>query len=164
MSKIGNHMDTELSEIYSFIQGIPPFDSLPKPALARLIGELDINYVRKNEYFPPKGIIEPRLYIVRKGALSCLSDDEELVSRLGEGDLCTEFCKQSLQNSNSEIQTKTRQVKTDEDSLVYSLDIKILRDIGDKYPSISDYFSHNSAERLKQKMSKVNEEAIISST
>lgn len=157
-------MDTELSEIYSFIKGIPPFDSLPKPALARLIGELSINYVRKDEYLPPKGINEPRLYIVRKGALSCLSDDEELISRLGEGDLCTEFCKQSLQLSSNEIQAKTRQVKTDEDSLVYSLDVKIIRDIGDKYPSLSDYFSHNSAERLKHKMSKVNEEAIISST
>ena len=167
-------MDTELSEIYSFIQSIPPFDSLPKPALARLIRELNINYVRKGECLPPKGIIEPRLYIIRKGALSCLSSNDELVSRLGEGDLCTEFCKQSLQLSinkksgNKELsttqQTKTRQVKTDEDSLVYSLDAEILRDIGDKYPSISDYFSHNSAERLKKKMSKVNEEAIISSS
>jgi len=167
-------MDTELSEIYSFIQSIPPFDSLPKPALARLIRELNINYVRKGECLPPKGIIEPRLYIIRKGALSCLSSNDELVSRLGEGDLCTEFCKQSLQLSinkksgNKELsttqQTKTRQVKTDEDSLVYSLDAEILRDIGDKYPSISDYFSHNSAERLKKKKSKVNEEAIISSS
>lgn len=162
-------MDTELSEIYSFIQSIPPFDSLPKPALARLIKELDINYVRKDEFLPPKGIDEPRLYIVRKGALSCLSNNEELVSRLGEGDLCTEFCKKSLQlsqnkePSNTEL-TNTRQVKTDEDSLVYSLNATILRDIGDKYPSISDYFSHNSAERLKQQMSKVNEEAVISST
>ncbi len=157
-------MDTELSEIYSFIQSIPPFDSLPKPALSRLIRELDINYVRKDEYLPPKGINEPRLYIIRKGALSCLSNDEELVSRLGESDLCTEFCKQSLQLSNDTEPAKSRQVRTDEDTLIYSLDAKILQDIGDKYPSISDYFSYNSAERLKQKMSKVNEEAIISST
>lgn len=157
-------MDTELSEISSFIQNIPPFDSLPKPALGHLIRELTINYVRKDEALPPKGINEPRLYIVRKGALSCLSNEGELISRLGEGDLCTEFCKQSLQSPNENKTTVRRQVKTDEDCLVYSLDCEILRDIGDKYPSISDYFSHNSAERLKQKMSKVNEEAIISST
>lgn len=156
-------MDTELSEIYSFIQSIPPFDSLPKPTLSRLIRELNINYVRKDEYLPPKGVNESRLYIVRKGALSCLSNDE-LVSRLGEGDLCTEFCKQNLQISSNTQQTKIRQVKTDEDSLVYSLDAEILRDIGNIYPSISDYFSYNSAERLKQKMSKVNEEAILSSS
>ena len=67
-------MDTELSEIHSFIQSIPPFDSLPNPALGRLIRELSINYVRKGEALPPKGIDEPRLYIVRKGALSCLSN------------------------------------------------------------------------------------------
>ncbi len=157
-------METELSEISSFIQSIHPFNSLPKPTLERLIRELSINYVRKGEALPPNGIQEPRLYIVRKGALSCISSDEELISRLGEGDLCTEFCKQSLQSSNNQNQKAQRQVKTDEDTLIYSLDCEILRDIGDKYPSISDYFSHNSAQRLKQRMSKINEEAVISST
>lgn len=157
-------MDIELSEISSFIQSIPPFDSLPKPALDRLIRELSINYVRQGESLPPKGIEEPRLYIVRKGALSCLSNDGELVSRLGEGDLCTEFCKQSLRLPSGDKPQINRQVKTDEDCLVYSVDCEILADIGDKYPSISDYFSHNSAQRLKQKMSEVNEEAILSSS
>lgn len=157
-------MDTELSEIYSFIQSIPPFDSLPKPTLGRLIRELSINYVRKDEVLPPKGITEPRLYIVRKGAFSCLSNDQILISRLGEGDLCTELYQQSLPSSSDDKQGGRRQVKADEDSLIYSLDCKILHDIGDKYPSVSDYFSHNSAQRLKQKMTKVNEEAIISST
>jgi CBS domain-containing protein len=55
-------MDIELSEISSFIQSIPPFDSLPKPALAKLIRELNIHYVRKDETLPPKGINESRLY------------------------------------------------------------------------------------------------------
>ncbi|MBL4765032.1 MAG: cyclic nucleotide-binding/CBS domain-containing protein [Colwellia sp.] len=157
-------MDIELSEISSFIQSIPPFDSLPKPALARLIRELSINYVRKGETLPPNEINEPRLYIVRKGALSCLTNDNELISRLGEGDLCTEFCKQSLQTASNNQQKTPRQVKTDEDCLVYSLDCEVLRELGEQYPSISDYFNYNSAQRLKQKMSKVNEEAIISSS
>ena len=74
-------MAPELTEIYSFIQAIPPFDSLPKPDLGRLIRELNINYVRKDEYLPPKGIDEPRLYIVRKGAVSCLSGQEEGIAR-----------------------------------------------------------------------------------
>jgi len=157
-------MDTELSEIFSFIQSIPPFDSLPKPALNRLIRELSINYVRKGETLPPKGIEESRLYIVRKGALSCTANDDQLISRLGEGDLCTEFCKQSTLFVNNNKRRTKRKITTDEDSLIYSLDCKILADIGDKYPSISDYFSHNSAQRLKQTMSKVNEEAVISSS
>ena len=157
-------MDTELSEIFSFIQSIPPFDSLPKPALNRLIRELSINYVRKGETLPPKGIEESRLYIVRKGALSCTANDDQLISRLGEGDLCTEFCKQSTLFVSDKKHRAKRQITTDEDSLVYSLDCKILADISDKYPSISDYFSHNSAQRLKKTMSKVNEEAVISSS
>lgn len=157
-------MDTELSEIHRFIQSIPPFDSLPNPTLGRLIRALSINYVRQGEALPPKGITAPRLYIVRKGALSCLSNDGELISRLGEGDLCTEFCKHCFQSSRAQKPIINRQVTTDEDCLVYSLDSEILKDLGDKYPSISDYFSHNAAQRLKKRMSKVNEEAIISST
>jgi CBS domain-containing protein len=157
-------MDIELSEISSFIQSIPPFDSLPKPALARLIRELNIHYVRKDETLPPKGINESRLYIIRKGALSCVANDNELISRLGEGDLCTEFCKQSLHLPNDIEQRAPRQVKSDEDCLVYSVDSEVIRSLGERYPSISDYFSYTSAQRLKQRMSKVNEEAVISSS
>ncbi|RHW76403.1 putative nucleotidyltransferase substrate binding domain-containing protein [Colwellia sp. RSH04] len=152
-------MDTELSEISAFIQSIPPFDSLPKQVLAQLVRELTINYVRKNELLPPQGINEPRLYILRKGAISCLSNDSELIARLGEGDLCTAFCNKDIAQQDG-----ISQVKTDEDSLVYSVSIDVLSDIGEKFPSISDFFSNDSAQRLKTKMSKVNEEAIMAST
>lgn len=152
-------MDTELSEITTFIQSIPPFDSLPKQVLAQLVRELNINYVRKNELLPPQGINEPRLYILRKGAISCLSANNELIAKLGEGDLCTAFCSEEIAQHDG-----ISQVQTDEDSLVYSVDTQILSNIGDKFPSISDFFSHDSAQRLKTKMSKVNEEAILAST
>ena len=164
-------MDTELSEISAFIYSIPPFDSLPKQVLAQLVRELTINYVRKDDHFPPKGINEPRLYILRKGALSCLTPDGELVSRLGEGDLCDAFyhtdTKSLLNTSNTSNQTNTENqlsVNTDEDCLIYSVEASILQEIGERFPSISDYFSQNSAQRLKTKMSQVNEDAILSST
>jgi len=155
-------MDSELSEISSFIHSIPPFDSLPKPVLAHLVRELSINYVRKDEYLPPKGIAEPRLYILRKGAISCLSADGELVSRLGEGDLCDAFYHTSTETHV--VEHSKLQVQTDEDSLIYSVDIDILNGIAERFPSVGDYFSQNSAQRLKTKMNQVNEEAIISST
>lgn len=164
-------MDTELSEISTFIHSIPPFDSLPKPVLAHLVRELSINYVRKGENLPPKGIDEPRLYILRKGALSCLSSDGELVNRLGEGDLCDAFYTHILAGHSGdssantlEINSKQLSVLTDEDCLIYSVEASVLHDIGERYPSISDYFNQNSAQRLKSKMSQVNEEAIISSS
>ncbi len=152
-------MNTELSEISAFIQSIPPFDSLPKPVLAQVVRELNINYIRKNSALPPQGISEPRLYIVRKGAMSCLSIASQLIARLGEGDLCSAFCSQGY-IADEQI----TQVITDEDSLVYSLDVEILKRIGEKFPSISDFFHHNSAQRLKNKMSQVSEEAILTST
>jgi len=156
-------MDSELSEISSFIHNIPPFDSLPKQVLAQLVRELNINYVRKNESLPPTGINEPRLYILRKGAMSCLSSDGELVSRLGEGDLCTAFYYEQS-NKDKLLQTAKQQVQTDEDSLIYSVDVAVLDNIGERFPSISDYFSQNSAQRLKSKMHQVNEESILSSS
>jgi CBS domain-containing protein len=157
-------MDIELSEISSFIQSIPPFDTLPKPALAKLIRELSINYVREGQTLPPKGIDEARLYIVRKGALSCMASDDELISRLGEGDLCTEFCKQILHMPNDIEQRAPRRIQADEDCLVYSADCEVIRELTEQFPSIDDYFSYNSAQRLKQRMSKVNEETVISSS
>ena len=157
-------MDSELSEISTFIHNIPPFDSLPKQVLAQLVRELNINYVRKEEGLPPKGIHEPRLYILRKGAMSCLSSAGELVSRLGEGDLCTAFYYPQDKQSQLTNPDKTLQVITDEDSLSYSVDVTVLNNIGERYPSISDYFSQNSAQRLKSKMNQVNEESILSST
>jgi len=157
-------MDSELSEISTFIHNIPPFDSLPKQVLAQLVRELNINYVRKEEGLPPKGIHEPRLYILRKGAMSCLSSAGELVSRLGEGDLCTAFYYPQDKQSQLTNPDKTLQVITDEDSLIYSVDVTVLNNIGERYPSISDYFSQNSAQRLKSKMNQVNEESILSST
>jgi len=157
-------MDIELSEISSFIQSIPPFDTLPKPALAKLIRELSINYVREGETLPPKGIDEARLYIVRKGALSCMASDDELISRLGEGDLCTEFCKQILHMPNDIEQRAPRRIEADEDCLVYSAGCEVIRELTEQFPSIDDYFSYNSSQRLKQRMSKVNEETVISSS
>ena len=156
-------MDTELSEISTFIYSIPPFDSLPKQVLAQLVRELTINYVRKGEHFPPKGINEPRLYILRKGAMSCLSPDGELVSRLGEGDLCDAFYHSDANTLGNSQTTKDNQlnVHTDEDCLIYSVDATVLQEIGERFPSISDYFSQNSAQRLKRKMSQVNEDAIF---
>ncbi len=156
-------MDTELSEISAFIHSIPPFDSLPKQVLAHLVRQLSINYVRKDHYLPPKGINEPRLYILRKGAISCISANGELTSRLGEGDLCDAFYHLD-HNPNKLDKTTQLNVHTDEDCLIYSVDAKVLHDIGERFPSVSDYFSQNAAQRLKSKMSQVNEDAILSST
>ncbi|TMM45309.1 putative nucleotidyltransferase substrate binding domain-containing protein [Colwellia ponticola] len=153
-------MDTELSEISTFICSIPPFDSLPKHLLAQLVRELTINYLRKGEQLPPKGMTEARLYILRKGAMSCLSAEGELVSRLGEGDLCDAFYHSNHNNSDE----KRLNVHTDEDCLIYSVEASVLQELGERFPSISDYFSQNSAQRLKSKMTKVNEDAILSST
>jgi len=154
-------MDIELSEITAFIQNIPPFDDLPSDDLIQLVREIDISYLRHNETLPPKTVNDDRLYIIRKGAMSCLSSSGELISRLGESDLCTQFCNSILSSENIDNEIT---IKTDEDSLIYSIPCSVILHIGEKHPALKKHFSHSSAERLKHKMSQVNEDAIISST
>lgn len=151
-------MDTALSEIIAFVRNIPPFNDLPDSALTQLVKDISISYVRKNEPLPPKGITDPRLYLVRKGALSYLSDEEELIGRYSEGDLCSTFC----QPENADSQ-KIR-VQTDEDTLLYSINCEALNTIGEQYLAVRDYFNQSSAERLNCRMIQVNEEAILASS
>lgn len=173
-------MDSELSEISVFIQNIPPFDSLPKQILANLVRQFSINYVSKGESLPPKGINESSVYILRKGAISCFSIEGELINRLGKSDLCDAFYHTSANANNDTLETnlsfipqtstetsvkiRAQKVQTDEDSLVYSVNVKVLKEIGEHFPRINDFFNKRSAQRLTIKSSKVNKEAILPST
>ena len=154
----------KLSEVSSFITNISPFNSLPKEAIGELVAQFSINTIPKGDTLPCQGIIEPRLYVVRRGSLSCVKHDGELISRLGEGDLCTAFCTQIIPLADPSQAKVEQQVRADEDSIVYSVRCEVIKALAEQYPSISDYFSHLGSKVFKQKISKVYEEAIIAST
>jgi CBS domain-containing protein len=149
-------MDSELAEISAFIQAIPPFDTLPESLILQLVKGINICYVRADQPLPPNGIKDARLYILRKGALVYTDHNGQLVGKYTEGEICSVFCRPAQRNEVN--------VNTEEDTLLYSLDYQFLLSLVGNYPHIDAFFMQTAAERLKGKMSKVNEDAIINSS
>ena len=151
-------MNNELAEITDFIEKIPPFNNLSEVDLIKFVSELNISYLRKDDVFPPADITEPSLYFIRKGILSYRAENGDLIARYGEGELCREFCKATLAGQDD------KRIEVDEDTLIYHIGCQLINPLCEKYEPINDYFNKNHAERLKQKINHLNENAIISST
>lgn len=149
-------MDTELAEISAFVQTIPPFDQLPYVLLNKVISALSICYVHKGESLPPQQCAARTLFILRKGALVYRDDADELLGKYGEGDLCTVFCQADV--------TPNKNVITEEDTLLYSIDYPELECLVADYPAVINFFTQSAEQRLNNKMSQVNEDAIIASS
>jgi CBS domain-containing protein len=121
-------MDSALSEISEFIQAIPPMDLLPSNIIEQVVKEISICYVRRGQFLPPEGITEENLYILRKGALSYVTESDVLLGKYSEGDICTAFClyngahTNNTSNKNAEVKAQLKpKVTTDEDTLLYSI-------------------------------------------
>ncbi|MFQ3219094.1 MAG: CBS domain-containing protein [Paraglaciecola sp.] len=151
-------MDNELAEVTTFVGTIPPFDLLPDPLLDKLVREISISYLRVDEHLSPDDIEQPQLYILRKGALRYLDADKELTGKYGEGDICTVFCQK-----RSELNTEIA-VIVDEDALIYSLDYKTLKTLLADSPEVIEFLEHSSEQRLHSKKTKLNDDAILSSS
>ncbi len=149
-------MDTALSEICAFIQAIPPFDLLDDNALESVVKEINICYLRNQENLPPDEFAAQTLFILRKGALSYYSAEDELLGMYGEGDICSIYCH--------EKNTMNIRVRTHEDTLLYAISYPVLQDILQDFPDVIAFFDNSAEQRLQKKMASVNEEAIISSS
>ncbi len=149
-------MDTALSEICTFVAAIPPFDKLPNETLETVIKEMSICYMRGGESLPPKGITDQRLYIVKKGALSYFSSDDELLGKYAERDICSRFCRKN--------QAEEVYVVTDEDTLLYSIPYDHFTETVKDFPDVLSFLAETYEERLNKKVSTLNEEAIINSS
>lgn len=149
-------MDTALSEINSLLSTIVPFDTLPDDVLEQTVKLIKIDYLLSGRQLPPKGHVKPQVYIVRKGALSYHDKDGQLLGKYGEGDVCTVFC--------SARQAEKISVKTEEDTLLYCLELDALIDTIQDYPDIKAFFIHSAQTLLSRQVSRVNEEAVLAST
>jgi len=149
-------MESELAEISAFIQAIPPFEQLSPKVLTQVIKAINICYVQQNKTLPPPQCKANSLFILRNGALSYYDNNQELLGKYGEGDICTIFCQ-----ANSELSVK---VTTEEDTLLYCIDYQKLLNIIVNYPAAINFFGHSAEQRLNLTMSQANEEAIIASS
>ncbi len=149
-------MDAELKEIHDFIANTPPFNELPPATTEAITGKVTIRYLRGGVNLPPKNVSDRRLYLVRKGALSVFTADGKLLGKLGEGDICTVFCTQEDENEFI--------VKTEEDSLLYTIPFADLSAITQSFPAVNAFLIMSASQRLKQIVSSMSGEAIVTST
>jgi len=149
-------MEIELKEIRDFIAGIPPFDRLPNDLIEKITQQVSIRYIRRGFPLPPENIKQNRLYLLRKGAVSLLSKQAKLLGKLGEGDICTVFC---MDNNSEKFD-----IQVDEDTLVYTIPCDVMAELIDAHPSVLSFIQKTASQRLKMKVTAMQEEAALTSS
>jgi CBS domain-containing protein len=143
-------VEIELVEIRDFLANHPPFDMLPADALDRLPKSLTIRYLRRGSEFPPKDADRPYLYVIRQGAVEMRNTAGDLVSKLGEGDMCTFPCQRES------VRTPF-QGTTLEDTLIYLLACDELMKIKTEHRVFGEHFDHSVSERLRRALHHLKE-------
>jgi len=136
-------MEIELQEISDFVGMTHPFEDLPQTVIEQLIKKMTIRYLRRGTILQVEPVTpsnEDRLYLLRKGAVTLYSEQQQLLGKLGEGDICTGFCQ---------LQEKIKfTIHIDEDTLVYTIACRTLTAILQEYPKPLSYLQQTSTQRL----------------
>ena len=139
-------MDIELLEIRDFLAAHHPFDQLPGTALSELPGMLQVRYFRRDSEVSDAGNLENQLYIIRTGAVEVFNADNELLARLGEGDVF------GYRASHRPNQIEHR-VSALEDTLVYQLAAIDIDKLCEKHTQFAYFFGTVGGDRLRDAIS-----------
>lgn len=151
-----DQMTTDLAEINHFVSGIPPFGDLSVEDIQKLTKQIEIEYLRYGENLSLTNAGAAKLYIIRKGVISCYDSNNDLHNKFGEGDICTLFLMPEL--------TTNMTIKVEEDVLIYSISKEALTSVIEHSPEATAYFSQSAAERLQQTLSDLNNNSVVAST
>lgn len=143
-------MDIELVEIRDFLASHPPFDQLPEEALEKLPKAMNIRYFRRGSHFPPTDADQSYLYVVRQGAVEMRDAEGELVSKLGEGDMCTFPCQEDSPDAPFAGTTV-------EDTLVYLLACDELNKTKADNDDFREHFDQTVSQRLRKALQHMKE-------
>ncbi|MEJ2256034.1 MAG: putative nucleotidyltransferase substrate binding domain-containing protein [Woeseiaceae bacterium] len=77
---------TEIPDIAQFLKGLPGFDHLDDAAITTCAKSIDIAYYRQGDDILTIGTDNQSLHIIRSGAVELLNENDELVTRLAEGE------------------------------------------------------------------------------
>ncbi len=144
-------MEIELLEIRDFLSAHHPFDQLPQQALNQMPEKLQIRYFRRGATIPDVGSIDDYLYLVRSGAVEIHGLQDELLARLGEGDLF------GYRASHMEGHDKFTGIAL-EDSLVYQLPAADVDVFCREHPQFSYFFEPAGGDRLRDAISNTGED------
>lgn len=139
-------MDIELVEIREFLATIPPFDQLPSEELERLPARLSIRYLRRGQAFPPSN--HSGLYIIRQGAVELRDGGQQILGKLGEGDVHLNDCRDHLGQASSASGARPVGLAI-EDSLVYILPCPAVAALRRAHPAMAAYVEAGRGTRLR---------------
>ena len=153
-------MAEDLADISAFLKDIPPFDRLPDDRISALLKLINICYLRRGATLPPDDVVEPRLYILRKGSLRYYLAGKdrsiELLAKYSEGEICALFCQQGLADN--------AQVEAEEDSLIYSINYQHFKRSLQGFKQVSDFFAATAEQRLQLGVGQLADDAKINAS
>jgi CBS domain-containing protein len=138
-------MDAELQEIRDFLAGSPDFAVLPATALDRLPKQMIARYLRRGSVFPPEKTQPSDLWVVRTGAVDLRNEQDELLDKLGEGDVFA-----TPGNGEAAFHVAGRVV---EDALFYLLPAHEAQELQRQFPDFGDRFDRARRRPLQQALS-----------
>lgn len=134
-------MAEALTDIVNFLIKVAPFDQLPKQILAeQVVPQITIGYQVAKQALPLEGAPKNVLYIVRKGALGYFDNQQNLLGKFGESDICTVFYH---------LTEQAIEVICQEDCLLYQLDGDWFYQFSQQHQAIKQYFSLSAEQKLQ---------------
>ncbi|MCB1851438.1 MAG: cyclic nucleotide-binding/CBS domain-containing protein [Gammaproteobacteria bacterium] len=139
-------MDIELLEIRDFLAANHPFDQLPEAALSELPTRLQVRYFRRDTVISETNSLDSYLYLIRTGAVEMFSAENELLARLGEGDV---FGYRASRRPN-QIEHHCTAL---EDALIYQLSAQDVDRLCEHHTQFAYFFGSVVGDRLRDAVS-----------
>ncbi len=141
-------MEVELLEIRDFLAVHHPFDQLSRESLSTIPELIEIRYFRRTSAIPESGSLNDHLYLVRTGAVEIRNADDEVLARLGEGDLF------GYRASSMEEQGELQGIAI-EDTLLYQLQANVVDGLCDQHTPLAYFFVPAGGNRLRDAITHV---------
>ncbi|MEM6316643.1 MAG: DUF294 nucleotidyltransferase-like domain-containing protein [Bacteroidota bacterium] len=146
------------TRIFGFLQNFPPFSLLPKSELMELSEQVIVRYLQPSEVVFKQGEQpSPYLHVVRDGAIHLYREENEeqiLVDECDEGDL---FGLRPLLAEEAYLLT----AKAEEESLLYSIKVDLLKALTKNQPKIAWYLAQNFASGVSQRLESIDQGRIF---
>jgi len=131
----------EIPEIARFLSALPGFDALTEAQIRRAAAAIKVGYYKAGTQIFRAGDSNNRLHIVRTGALELRNVEEDLLTRIAEGD-CFGF--PSLMN----VAPLRNNSVAIEDALIYHMDGAVFGDLRRECAEFDTYFIRALSDRL----------------
>lgn len=135
--------DVELTEIRTFLEGVPPFDELPESVVDALPRRMTMQYARRGTAVMAVGRDNNHLYVVRSGAIDVVNSSGRLVDR---GAVGTCFGSTTLVRGNP----SRFDVVAIEDCLLLVLEADTFHTLADAHPRFQRFFDSQRAARMSE--------------